>query len=739
MTQLPDQMQRDRFANEICENFSVIAPAGVGKTTAISERIANAIVSMSTGGNSSERRLIAVTYTEKAANEIRDRVFRKIFQKTENAAPLREVCMRLAETVFFGTIHAFASNFLKSNCALIGIRDDFEIVDDTDALWEDFIFNFGSALDVIPVEIRPDFLCAHDVDKLLVRVKDYGGDADVSCEIPAAPAVDISRILNHGVKKNETKAVKFLQLLAEWDNFRRGGIFYKMPDFFEICGGKNFVEFCSGELKDFLEWKDISEKFFLRKMAHAYRDFRLSIGKLKYDDLIALSIELLRNETVIGEMEKSPYSVILDEAQDTDSQQFRLLLGVSQRVLRHGISIDVCAHFPEAGYFSMVGDPQQSIYCDRADVKFYMRLHELLVNSENASELTFSVTMRCPVNIALFANEKFHRTLADMKFVPLEPKPGAECGELKIIELEAGRGGESVANAVEQICALFAGKTPEEFGAEKWSDVAILAPRREWLTDIAGRFSGDETLPQAQLHFGRDQDNAASAVRWLASCMKYINNPADRREFAGILREIFGMTSADIIEYFRRDNCAECSAIDGKFAALRGERHALPLAKFLLKILSEFEIFQRIDALNIFAEDNFSEQVKRTVELCYFAETKSMNPVEAENFLAKKISRCDESKNVNREAVQFLTFHKSKGLEWPVVMLPFMYRGRQLTRSEVAKHSVADLRGNECRLLYVACTRAKNRLIIVDDSEIFGHSGNPNIISSGAILLDGNF
>ena len=41
---LVDQFQRDDFAENLCENFSVIAPAGVGKTTAITKRIANFII-----------------------------------------------------------------------------------------------------------------------------------------------------------------------------------------------------------------------------------------------------------------------------------------------------------------------------------------------------------------------------------------------------------------------------------------------------------------------------------------------------------------------------------------------------------------------------------------------------------------------------------------------------------------------------------------------------------------------
>jgi len=41
----------------------------------------------------------------------------------------------------------------------------------------------------------------------------------------------------------------------------------------------------------------------------------------------------------------------------------------------------------------MMEDPQQYIYCGQADIKTYVALHDSLVKSNSATELTFSVTM----------------------------------------------------------------------------------------------------------------------------------------------------------------------------------------------------------------------------------------------------------------------------------------------------------------------------------------------------------
>ncbi|MDR2628791.1 MAG: UvrD-helicase domain-containing protein [Puniceicoccales bacterium] len=744
--QLQDRLQRDFFAEEITKNFSVIASAGAGKTTAITERIANLALGDLHGisqGVSRIKKLVAVTYTEKAAKEIKDRVFHKIFQKTEHSYQMRELCIQHLESAFFGTIHAFASKFLKSHCALIGLRNDFKIISNEKSLWEEFIAHTGNMLKVIPEEIQNDFLCTHDVDKLLVHARNYSStDLLNSADITSMPAINVDNILAYGLKGNETKSAHFLHLLSEWDLFRKSGDYFPMPDCAEICTSHNLIELCQSELKDFLRWKQNSEKFFTANIVRLYRDFRIGKGQLKYEDLINLSLGLLKHSTVIGEIENDPYRVILDEAQDTDIQQFRLLLGVSQRNLREGISIDILKNFPEHGHFSMVGDPQQSIYCSRADINTYVDLHNSLVESNAAQELTFSVTMRCSAAITNFVNGRFQTVFNDVKFVPLVPRPDCQRGEVEILKLRKQRG-ENIQSSASQTAMLFLGKTPGDFEVENWSDIAILAPRKDWLTDIHRCFIANKNLPDVQLHFDSTNGNGASLIRWLASCLRYVSNPADRHEFAGILREIFGIKSQEIINYFRHKNSQVCTKIDAEFTNLRSEKYDTSLAKFLLKILGRFKIFHRISALNIYTEKNLLTKIKQTIELCYFTESQRMNIIEAEQFLTNKIDTLKESDSVNTSALQFVTFHKSKGLEWPMVILPFMYRKRQLkgdmgTKSLAKEQHFVELHANECRLLYVACTRAKSRLVLLDDSEIFDEKASSGMVSSGKILLETN-
>ncbi len=95
--------------------FLVIAGAGSGKTRVITARIANLIINE----NEQPSSIIALTFTNKAAKEMRDRIHSWI--GFENQIP------------FIGTFHSFCLKLLKSNSHLLEIPD-FTILDDDDQL-----------------------------------------------------------------------------------------------------------------------------------------------------------------------------------------------------------------------------------------------------------------------------------------------------------------------------------------------------------------------------------------------------------------------------------------------------------------------------------------------------------------------------------------------------------------------------------------------------------------------------
>src|SRR6185437_13090127 len=82
---------------------------------------------------------------------------------------------------------------------------------------------------------------------------------------------------------------------------------------------------------------------------------------------------------------------------------------------------------PRPGHFCMVGDFQQSIYRERADLNYYRVVHEALIADKHGESLEFAVTFRLDQKQLDFVNETFREILnnkhGQVPFVELQPRP----------------------------------------------------------------------------------------------------------------------------------------------------------------------------------------------------------------------------------------------------------------------------------------------------------------------------
>jgi DNA helicase-2/ATP-dependent DNA helicase PcrA len=107
--------------------------------------------------------------------------------------------------------------------------------------------------------------------------------------------------------------------------------------------------------------------------------------------------------------------------------------------------------------------------------------------------------------------------------------------------------------------------------------------------------------------------------------------------------------------------------------------------------------------------------------------------------LDKLVEFADTSAALNRdsgEATEICTVHRSKGREWPIVIVSNFYEGS-------IPHARSLLDGNredERRVAYVAWTRARNALIIaVPLEDVFGEEADPSSFLDEAQLEMGGF
>src|SRR5579864_3719705 len=94
----------------------VLAGAGTGKTRVLTTRLAHILAT----GRAFPGELLAVTFTNKAAREMRGR--------------LEAMIGRAAEGVWLGTFHAIAARILRRHAEAVGLRSSFTILDADDQL-----------------------------------------------------------------------------------------------------------------------------------------------------------------------------------------------------------------------------------------------------------------------------------------------------------------------------------------------------------------------------------------------------------------------------------------------------------------------------------------------------------------------------------------------------------------------------------------------------------------------------
>ncbi len=129
---LADQAARDRIRNDLDTTLVVEAAAGTGKTSELVRRIISVIKS----GRAGLDRIVAVTFTDAAAGELKLRLRAEIERERQSAdvAPKEKEFLTGAlpqlEEARIGTIHSFCADLLRERPVEAGIDPLFEVASD---------------------------------------------------------------------------------------------------------------------------------------------------------------------------------------------------------------------------------------------------------------------------------------------------------------------------------------------------------------------------------------------------------------------------------------------------------------------------------------------------------------------------------------------------------------------------------------------------------------------------------
>jgi ATP-dependent helicase/nuclease subunit A len=482
VTRLADQDARDRIRDDLDTTLVVEAAAGTGKTTELVERMVGLLVA----GRARVDRMVAVTFTDAAAGELKLRL-RKAIEDARNVGRgdgALDDALRQLEEARIGTIHSFCADLLRERPVearvdplfAVAPRDVAEgLLDRAFARWfEERLASPGEAVcrilrrratDGGPRRLlrsaarelveRRDFATPWRHAEGFDRLAAIDGLVDEMAALGAFAArgdpndhfvrslAEIARFADelrrreaiHGRDHDRLEA----ELLAfgrekhwRWTGFRRVAGTFPKAELLERrarlrAALDDFVRRAGADLAPRLRDE-------LWPVVEAYEDLKKRAGCLDFLDLLLRARDLVRgNAAVRAELQRRFTHVFVDEFQDTDPLQAEILLLLAADDPAVG---DWRRVRPVPGKLFLVGDPKQSIYrFRRADVMLYERVKEQL-RERGAAVVALTVSFRAVPEIQEAVNAAFApRMRGAPGYVPLAPHRSAVGTQPAIVAL----------------------------------------------------------------------------------------------------------------------------------------------------------------------------------------------------------------------------------------------------------------------------------------------------------------
>ena len=773
MSEPIDQAERNRFIRGLDRNFSVVASAGSGKTRAITDRIIG--IASSDGAREWLPTLVVVTFTNRAADEMQQRTRQRILE----AGVSLEVLAAFGRA-FFGTIHSFCLRLLHRYGHHLGLTGELTLLTEDATLWQEFVQRSAALGAGLTTAQRACLLRLTPVRKLM-ELGRHGMAANVGLADPGEfPCFDFAEVLAFSGRSNARANVEAAQeALRDWQRrWEQDDGFAELPD--TATGGAEFFRLHRASLAPLREWLRCCSLRVAREVALAYRDFRLARGAMTYDDQVRLASALMRQPEAARHIRGKNHRVILDEAQDTDPEQFETLLEITRPVGATGSWIENAEDPPRPGHFCMVGDFQQSIFGERADLAFYRRVHDTLLREGAGEEVKFPVTFRLDDAQIGFVNDTFAEVLnndgGQVEFVRLNARPQSLPGQVLRLDLSTPPNAETWTDRqrghfeARQLAEWLRAQGLDRLRAETWRDVAILCPRKSWFAPLkeALREQGFDV----QLQSERDVNGDSPAYAWLTALLTIMADPTDSYEIIGVLREVFGLSDHDLAAFAAGDGkCWQISTrTSGRgvvadalnlLVETRERIVTLPLFSAIEEIIRATQLRERLLVLPVDAFEDPGAELDDLLTLAAAGEAQARTLAEFAAELRETLTAIREVRPGAREAIQLITCHKAKGSEWQAIIMPFFGRGiaqrnrayPRLLRNPASGQIVAALdrahldetlktaveaeqRQELERLLYVALSRAKHTLVIVDDRTLFRRR-NKNAFSQLLLCIEG--
>ena len=539
------------------------------------------------------------------------------------------------------------------------------------------------------------------------------------------------------------------------------------------------------------------------EVRHTYEHYKLQTGQLDFDDLQIKVRDLLKQESIHEQIaQRYPY-IMVDEYQDTDQLQYEILdlLAVISEKTREQKPSD-----SKLDNLFIVGDEKQSIYGFRgADVRVFDRTRKDIIDyqsaltqdfawqeetleandSEKCGELQLPENFRLLRNLVGFVNLVFEplmkrRNEFEVKYESLvQGRTTDHPGDIELLIGSTEQAADEYKLVVSRIRHLVGtGETiwTDEGDGEKprlirYGDIAILIRTRTRLPEIESALFNAEIPYKITGGIGFYQHQE---IYDIGNYLQFLANPANDVALAGILRApFFGVSDVELYEvtqpssttsfwqkvqdYVDWTDQPSASPIDSAVGILRSHLeicHRIPPSELIRKIVNDTGM------VGVLAVGQNGEQRWANYEklLGIAREFERLGFTDLFDFLEQLDLLIEEEEGegqattqLTAEAVEIMTIHAAKGLEFPVVILPNLDRGfrsdqepfiddllgigfrpadpeknykqsdpgaTQLMRVRAKNKTEAE----EQRLFYVATTRARDRLVLSGTADKRGNA-----------------
>jgi len=718
-----DQDVRREVVESIDQSYALSAGAGSGKTSVLTARLVEVLAS-----GVHPQHVAAITFTEKAASELKERV-RDLLEEKSDGEDEQGGLIRAALDAYgdlsISTIHSFCKQLLLEEPLAAAFPPATEAGEDfkQDELafrslktWKEGFAQRHPTFAPVVLSLAKTTALKEAAKSIVARpgyeliVADGAGRVDVdaehkrlcerlqaflqsseACESPDTCKLyrktdELRQLAHRLLQKDASEAVRIASTAiafgvkaANLGSKNDWGVDGKATLLDDIKALKSWQD----ELREVLHGLvvlDLQQHF-----DNALRMEKSAEGKMSFDDLLLRAADLLRTDPESRERLRQKYTVILvDEVQDTDPVQAEVatLLSSASDDDTHWADLT-----PEPGRLFAVGDAKQSIYRFRgADAGTFERIQDVVARAGAKKEL--KQNFRSVPGIVDWVNDTF----ADLPAFSEQAafRPPAELQPVVFVRVDDDEDeADAALRHVLQLKAdganVFCRRTKKLRPLQN-RDVMLLLPAWTTSDDVVqkARAAGLPcSVEGGKMFYSRDE------IRLSLAALAALEEPADSESMVFVLRGLFAISLDELAQHKQAGGSwrytiptqppgvvADACAVFRKLRMLRGTLRQVDL---LERILDESRAFA---CWTLLPDGHIrSANIEKLKRILSEAEEEGRTPAEAlaplrkavsDSFGAKATDNVEKDLSVvdeDSDAIVVTSLFKAKGLEAPVVVL----------------------------------------------------------------------